>query len=253
MSNIGVMVSSLGTVSNELSSMSSKLERLREISRSIEALEGKMPSGNSVSEISAQLRTVAQTLLALDRLESQLGRDSDSAGTATLFGRLASIEGGVAAATDKSSDAAKKAAGAKNEAANAVNDIRALKQSLIRGSGEESLALKVEQVRDSIRRMQKSLGDISPAKELETLYGTVKGMAASIDEFSKTQGYKWLKEMKEPPKPGAEGKGGVVAEKGGVEELNASIIEIRSRLQFLQKMIEEMRDKPVVEESLIGG
>jgi hypothetical protein len=55
--------------------------------------------------------------------------------------------------------------------------------------------------------------------------------------------------MKEPPKLGVgEGLDGKQ-----VENLNAVLLDLRSRLDFLQKMIEELRDKPVVEESLVGG
>jgi hypothetical protein len=42
-------------------------------------------------------------------------------------------------------------------------------------------------------------------------------------------------------------------DKAQVEALNGSILEIQGRLLFLQKMIEQMRDVPVVEESLVGG
>jgi hypothetical protein len=77
----------------------------------------------------------------------------------------------------------------------------------------------------------------------------VKKMAAQVEAFSKSTGVKWLTEMKEPPKVGA-GEG---ADEKRVEDLNAVLIEVRGRLEFLQKMIQDLRDKPVVEESLIGG
>jgi hypothetical protein len=226
---------------------------LAKVRTAVEKLGSTVPSGTSISAVGSQLKSVQQTLTALDRLESFMGSDSDSAGTATVFGRLASLESGVEKATGKGSDAVKKASSARNEAASAVNGIRGLKELLLHGGDEAGIASKVEQVRAGILQVQKVLAEIPAAKEVEALSGTVKNMAASIEEFSKSQGVKWLKDMKEPSKPGAEGKIDGALDKERVDELNGSILEIRGRLQFLQKMIEEWRDKPLVEETLIGG
>ena len=96
-------------------------------------------------------------------------------------------------------------------------------------------------------------GSVSVGDEVVFLPSLKRAKVASIEEFSKSQGVKWLKDMKEPSKPGAGGKIEGALDKERVDELNGSILEIRGRLEFLQKMIEEWRDKPLVEETLIGG
>ncbi len=205
---------------------------------------------SGVSAVQTQVGAVEGTLGTLGQLDGKLGSIADGPGAATVFGQLAAIEGAVGTAGASSVDAAKKAQSARTEAQNAAAGIQDVKSALSRGD-LQGVGPRLQEVRESMKSVQRVLADLGKSTETGQLFERVRQLATRLEEFSASTGYKWLNGMKEPPTPGGGAEGGV--DKAQVEALNGSILEIQGRLLFLQKMIEQMRDVPVVEESLVGG
>jgi prefoldin subunit 5 len=219
------------------------------IMRSVQDLSRQAgQSGTSISDVQSGVRAIQQAMEALNRLQDRLGTGDAGQPTDSLFTRLSVLADNVGKVAGDASDAAKNAMGAKTEAANASAGIQAVKDAMARGD-TTGVAAGIDRIREQLAAVRSAIDGISPAKETASMEEAVKKMVAQVEAFSKSTGVKWLTEMKDPPKVGA-GEG---ADEKRVEDLNAVLIEVRGRLEFLQKMIQDLRDKPVVEESLIGG
>ena len=75
-------------------------------------------------------------------------------------------------------------------------------------------------------------------------------MAATMEQFAGSKGYNYLVNLEELPT--AEEGIGEGLEKDAVGALNRNMQEIRGSMEFMQKLLDEMRYEPVVEETLIG-
>jgi hypothetical protein len=205
-------------------------------------------SGSSISDVQSGVRAIQQAMTALNGLQDRLGSGDAGQPSDSLFTRLSVLADSVGKIAGDASDASKSAQSAKTEAANASAGIQSIKDAMGRGD-VTGVSAGLDKIREQLAAVRKAIDGISPAKETSSIEETVKKMAAEVEAFSKSTGVKWLTEMKEPPKVGVgEGTDGK-----RVEDLNAVLLEVRGRLEFLQKMIQDLRDKPVVEESLIGG
>jgi hypothetical protein len=223
---------------------------LAAILRGIQELDRQAgQSGKSIGDVQSGLRALQLGMDALSRLQERLGgAESSTQPMDSLYNRLARLAEGIEKATGEASDAAKSALSARNEAANAATAIQGLKDAMGRGDAT-GVSAGLNQLREQLTAVKRAIEEISISKEAAAIEESVRKIASDVGNFAKSLGYKWLTEMKEPPKLGVgEGLDGKQ-----VENLNAVLLDLRSRLDFLQKMIEELRDKPVVEESLVGG
>jgi hypothetical protein len=222
---------------------------LAAILRGIQELDRQAgQSGTSIGDVQSGLRALQLGMDALSRLQERLGGAESTQPTDTLYNRLSRLAEGIEKVSGQASDAAKSAMSAKNEAANAAAAIQGLRDAMGRGD-ETGVSAGLTQLREQMAAVKKAIEDISISKEAAAIEESVRKIASDVGNFAKSLGYKWLTEMKEPPKLGVgEGLDGKQ-----VENFNAVLLDLRSRLDFLQRMIEELRDKPVVEESLVGG
>jgi hypothetical protein len=201
--------------------------------------------GSKLDNVDLTAGGAAQQMLTM--FDERLGRTTDSSG-ATVFGRLSTIEQSLSAAGGSAAQAAKKAGSAKTEAAKASTSIQALRTQLEKGS-LAGMQESMDNIRASVTRAEQSIQEIPKLIGPPTVFDQMRQTAKTIETFAKSVGFDYLLNLQEIPTggtaPGTEGK--------EIAVLIGNIEEMKGSLEFMKKLVEEMRFEPVVEDSLIGA
>ncbi len=183
-------------------------------------------------------------------LEQRLGSASDSDSTATFFGRLARVDTQLRGLDGNVSSARRKAQTASTAANGAKNGIRKVREAVDKGDLEGALSTlrSVRSELDSATARLHAIPDLVPARELR---GNIDEIIQRIEEMALQSGIQGniLTDLKSGM---AGGPGGSVA-KDTVESLNKNMQEVKSTLDFMQKVVDEMQHEPLVESTLLGG
>ncbi|MFC1497570.1 LamG-like jellyroll fold domain-containing protein [Verrucomicrobiota bacterium] len=203
-----------------------------------------------VSDIKNDMGDVKTTvagvdLSALDRMEDSLGTISDNASANTFFGQLADMEDQISSAGSSAADAVKKAQTAKTEASSAASGIQTLKAELGSGNVDKSLAI-LEDVRRSMIMARESLKEIPRVVEFASLQEEMILTMKRIKDLADSEAYKgWVEpEIKE--------LGEETGEEDKISILTENIGEVKESLGFMSGLVDEMRFKPFVKESLLA-
>lgn len=284
--NVQANVAGLGTLSSSVSNlntalgdvslaeMSANLTNVQAIvqgigdmeslSSNVTALAAQMPAiaGLATTDFEALPRiesSVASAATAdmLARIEERLGAADESAAASTVFGgldslvrQLEAIEGGVASASGQAGKAAQSAQSAKTQAADAAGAIGKLKAEIEKGNLAGALLL-LHDLSESLAAAQESINGIPKGEMALAVHRSMTEMAGTMQQFAASKGYDWLLKMEEIP-PGLGGKAGEPPDESMISALNANMQEMKVSMDFMQKLLDEMRFEPVVEESLIG-
>ena len=195
------------------------------------------------TDLGALAATVAQ------QVELKVGSPDDAPGAKSIFGQLAALERGLAAVGGEASQAAKKAQSARSEAGAATKGVKDLKQEVGEGN-VEGIRRTIEQIREALTAAQKEIQDIPELIGPQRAQAQMQQMAEAIEKLAASKGFQYLVGLEELPAPGA---GGAGLDTETVGKFNKNFQEIQSSMQFMQKLLDEMRYEPVVEESLIGA
>jgi hypothetical protein len=200
----------------------------------------------------------------LERLERQIGAPG-TRDPSTVLGRLTSMSGQLTDIGQDSASAAKKAQTAKTEASNAASGVSDLKAKLEKGNlfgaaaSIEGLRKSVSSVDEFVRSALKELG----AGQIQS---SLSDMQKKLEELARGAGIKIAEGRKPPPEGEAGGPAkppegriagpaetaGAGASKEEITALTSRIEDMKASMVFIQKMMEELRYKPVVEEVLMG-
>ncbi|MGQ9660794.1 MAG: hypothetical protein ACUVWX_00470, partial [Kiritimatiellia bacterium] len=191
---------------------------------------------------------------AVSRLESALRESGGLEVLGTLEQRLNAVMTTLTRELDRvgtvSSLAAQKAQGARTEAANAIARISEVRKAIAEGRFEDAVRI-IEEMRQSLGAAKGEVETIAQAVAPAGVYESMRRLSTEIEEFAKSKGFKWLKEMEEVPTWGKVMEGAVRGEIDAqtVMALNNNMNEMRATLDFLRKLLDEKRFEPVVEES----
>lgn len=239
----------------------SDVDGVRDSMATLLASVGGAGLGTAVADIQARLAGL--DLSGVEALAAQIGNPGDGAGTRTLFGQIAAVEQGVAQAGSDAADAATKAGAARGEAAKAATAVQDLKAELAAGN-LAGAAAKLDEIRDFMSRAKDSMGALDAVPEgLGGLDTQLRQLNSRFEQLAAAGGFRFTDSTGKPTEggvaePGTQPPAGETPPSGAltqesIQSLSQRIDEVRDRMSFLQKMIEEMRDVPLVETSLLGA
>ncbi len=107
-------------------------------------------------------------------------------------------------------------------------------------------------IRQALNEAKADIDRIPDGVTLNELRGELSSTKQTVSELARSNGFTWLTSMGEDM---AEA-GGLGSDVGGEEtdlgKLSTNIEEVRGSMEFMQKLLDEMRYEPVVEEQWIG-
>lgn len=260
-----------GNLNTTMSELSAKVKAVdwkaleQEVGSLSASVKGADLSGLSqqVSAMSRNLGQVDFSRVDLEAMQRTLGSMNDLPSQKSLFGQINGVMKALEKITESTSgmstevDAAKRnAQTAKTEAGNAVSAIERLRAEVAKGDLGEAMK-SLQQLQSSLAAAQRSIGEINRGLGYEQMYKTMQEVAATMREFANSKGIKMLMDVKELPGGklglgGGAGAGGAGADEEIVTVLNKNMTEIKDSMSFMEKLVDEMRNEPVVEETLLG-
>jgi len=203
-----------------------------------------------VTAIAASVSGANLGAVDLVSIERKLGVSTDPANANTFFGRLARVSESLNSIGSSADRAAQTAQSAKTEAGNASTGIRKLKDALEEGD-LEGVNAALRELRASIELTQREVAQIPKGVEMAPLIGSVNDTAATIQQFAAQGGFNGMLDMIEKL-PEDFGKGGAELDAEELGKFDRNVQDMRDSLIFLQKLVDEKRYEPVVEESWLG-
>ncbi len=205
----------------------------------------------NLTGLDAKLSALQDAIAGVDRIEAQLGQSSDGVDADTLFSRLSKVSNSADQAGSSAAGAEKFASSAKTKAGDAASGIQALKQALAEGDTEEAKR-QLRLIQQSLNEAKADIDRIPEGVTLAELQSELSTTKRTVAELADSHGFTWLtsmgEDMTEIGGPGSE-VGGEVTDLG---KLSQSVEEVRGSMEFMQKLLDEMRYEPVVEEQWIG-
>ncbi len=243
------------TVESLESQMTNMTEALRILNDPTAGLSAMMREiGSGVSQVEAALTAaVAGGGIggsAGQALESLIG-GGDMPDDSSLLGRLAGMSGRIEEIFGSASDAARFAMGAKNEAGTAVTALRDLRDQLLTGEFSMEAAMgRIEQIRRAMEVANVNIENIPRAVGAQALQSQLRTVAEQIEEMAKRAGYEYDVPLVPPGGPGTEI--GEMADEEMITVLNQNMNEVKVSLDFMQKVLDEKLNEPVILESWMG-
>ena len=250
------MNSRLGAISNQIATVDTIVRGIQgadltPVLGSIDEIKGDI--GTLKGDVTGVKKETGEILGGLDAVAALLGDVSDSSSANTFFGRLSEILGSTDAAGESASQAAKNAQSAKTEASSAASGVQGVKSALEKGDLESAYRM-LEDVKRSVLTSQESISQIARMLPLADMHGELKIMADNMRKLTDSKTFQQWINWEAPPegeeKEKEKGKEGANLE-DEILVLNKNMEEVKRSMKFMQKLMDEMRYEPVVEETLL--
>jgi hypothetical protein len=250
--DVGNITNALGTMNwNDITALAADVTTLTNELGGVDwtAIAGDMASVSGLTSMTQTVNALSGIdWSALGRIEQQVGASPGTSQGGSLIGRIELLSSQVSTLGGEASDASRNAQQAKTQIASVMGIVQSLKAAI----GDADIAettRAIRQVRTALTEAQESINLLAKSADAETIQGTVSTMAQTLEAFARSKGYEVLVNMQELP--GA-GEPGGAPDTEAIRTLDRNITEVRDSMSFMQKLMDEMRYEPVVEESLIA-
>jgi hypothetical protein len=208
---------------------------------------------NDVTTIGTSLDALTVSLSAqVKDIDRTLGQVGDTAGAGTLFGRINDVDTQLGVVGNDAKNAALRSQTAKSRAGAAASAVQQL-QSDIEAGDPESALRTVREVQSLLQEAKTEIDLIPKDVETSTIYTAVRDMAGYIETLAKSKGYDYLINLEGDPETSGLGDGGDGLSEDLAKSLNDNVQEVRDGMAFIQKLLDEMQNEPVVHESLLSS
>ena len=257
--SISGLAATLKSLESQMTNMTEILTTLNDPTEGLSAMISSIDSSLAQVEASLGAAISGSTSGAAGEvasLQSLLGGGSGegSAADAALYNSLIGMSSRLDQIFGESSDAAKFASSAKNEAGAAVTAVRELKEMLESGEfSMEAASVRMDAIRAAIETANANIENIPRAVGAEAMQSQISSVADQLERMAREQGFVYevaLKQMKAAEEGGLGGKG---ADDEIITVLNQNMSEVKVSLEFMQKVLDEQQFKPVVTDSWLGA
>lgn len=254
-SSIGALMETVMSLESQMTSMAEITQLLADPTVGLEAM---------LTGISAEITQVETALgaaiggvpgapatEAVAALESLLiGEPAEGTAMGALMSGLAGMSGRIEEIFGSSSDASRLAQGARTAAENAASGVRQL-QALLEGEYSLEAAMgALDTIRSSVDAANERIENIPQAMGTQALHAQLQTVADQISEMAALAGYEYEVAMAAPGVPGVEP--GEVADEEIITTLNQNMNEVKISLEFMQRVLDDKLNEPVVMESWLG-
>ena len=246
---VSTIAESIADLESEVSSMSSVLDSLN-----TSGLSSLLDSiGSEISQVESAVASAvsgggggAAAAGAVGQLETLIsggGGDSD----AGLLGQLVSMSSQLEQIYGNASTASKFALSAKNEAGAAATGVQELKALITGGADASETKAKLSAIKSAIDTANSSISDIPKAVGATALHAQIGEVAKQISDLASREGFEYEVGLAAPG-----GEGGDAADEEMITVLNQNMSEMKISLEFMQKILDEKINEPVIQEDWVG-
>jgi uncharacterized phage infection (PIP) family protein YhgE len=263
--SIGELVDSLGAIESQITNVTSLVESISD------------PNSGLSAGLSQIERAISQVESAID--SAAAGEVVDTSGAeaiANLVGELEALGSSVRGDLEmvasqvelimgEASDASTAARGARSAAQNTVTMVRELRDIFTTGdSSFEEASKKVDQIRQMVQQSNEAVAKLPETLGTSSLQSDLRMIADQIVDMARMQGYEYEILLEEQEAKAAAGGGGAGEGEGEgegdqdpdedeIKTLNQNMNEVRTALTFMQKLLDDQINEPVVQESWLGA
>jgi hypothetical protein len=256
--SIGELAATLESMESQMTNMTAVVRALNDPVGGLSALISDI--GNSISQVESALSEArggsssgaAGAAASLEALLGGGGVDGDGAST-SLFNSLIGMSSRLDQIYGESSDASRFASSARNEAGSAVTAVRELKEMLETGEfSMEAAAGRMEAIRAAMETASANIENIPRAVGAQAMQTQIDEVARQIERMAAEQGFVYEVMLKQAKTAEEGGVGGEGANEEIITVLNQNMSEVKVSLAFMQKVLDEQQNQPVVMDSWIG-
>ena len=184
----------------------------------------------------------------ISQIERRLGSATDGSSASTFFGRLAGLSSQLGGVGASAAGAQQRAGTARTAASEAATKIQTLKTELEQGKVDELMGV-LDKLQSDLNATKQNVDDIPRMLAPAALNESLTQMAKTMQTFAESRGYDWLTKTEKFPEPPSASQG---VSQDDVRVLRANLEQVRSSMEFMQKLLDEKRYEPVVQETLLG-
>jgi len=247
-SGVSAIADTIASMESQMNSMSSVLDQLNtsglgalldiigsEISQVESAIASAAGGGGGTGGIGG----------SADQLETLIA--GSGGGDSGLLGQLTSMSSQLSDIYGDASSAAKFALSAKNEAGAAASGVQELKTLLAGGGDSSETAAKLAAIKNAVDSANASIDGIPKAVGATALHAQIREVAKQISDLASREGFDYEVGLSQPG-----GEGGDAADEEMITVLNQNMSEMKISLEFMQKILDEKINEPVVQEDWLG-
>jgi len=244
---VSTIADSITSLESQVSSMSSVLDSLN--SSGLSSLLDSI--GSEISQVESAITSAATggggagAAGAVGQLETLIA--GGGGGDAGLLGQLVSMSGQLEQIYGNASSASKFALSAKNEAGAAATGVQELKSLITGGADASETKAKLAAIKSAIDTANSNISDIPKAVGANALHAQIREVAKQISDLASREGFDYEVGLSAPG-----GEGGEAADEEMITVLNQNMDEMKISLEFMQKILDEKINEPVVQEDWLG-
>jgi len=249
--SVNTIAESIADLESQVSSMSSVLNSLD--SSGLSSLLDSI--GSEISQVESAVASAiggtggggaAAAAGAVGQLETLIagGGGGESSG---LLGQLVNMSSQLDQIYGNASTASKFALSAKNEAGAAASGVQELKSLITGGADASETKAKLAAIKSAIDTANSNISDIPRAVGATALHSQIREVAKQISDLASREGFDY-----EVGLSGPGGDGGEAADEEMITVLNQNMDEMKISLEFVQKILDEKINEPVVQEDWLG-
>jgi hypothetical protein len=256
--SLGALTETIQSLETQMTNMTQVIQELSDPTEGLAAMMREI--GTGVTQVEAALGAaiagggVGGATGAAASLEALLTGAAGGGGTeglaeTSLLGRIVGMSTRLEETFGRASDAAKFASSAKNEASGAANAVRELKTLLTGEFSPEAAMGRMEAIRRAVETANSNIENIPRAMGAQSLQSQLQSVVRQIEEMAKKQGFAYEVPQE---KVGGGAEGGEATDEEMVKVLNQNMTEVKVSLEFMQKVLDDKLNEPVVQESWTG-
>jgi len=188
---------------------------------------------------------------AISAVQARLGGEGFGYGPDTLAGQVSGLVDQMNRVQTLADDAASNGQGAKSAVGGIMGAMTGLKNDVARNDIVGAMR-DLDTIKARIGDTESLISQMATAVQLNELYSDIESMASSINTLAESKGFKNLLEFDGTLKPAeGEGKGDGLAG-DVVDALNRNMAEVKSSMELMRRVLDDMAYEPVIQEELRG-
>jgi hypothetical protein len=227
------MQNSIASMETNILAMSSVMNDLNNLKSVVDEINNTVSSGGTTATMISQLENL---------ISGGGGTGTDS----SLIGNIANLSKQIDDVYQESSDARQYSKNARDYSDQALKILKELKTDEV-ANNPEAVKTKLEELQTAVNKANTNISSIPKTIGASSLHDQMVQMAEQISAMAKREGLNY--EMGS----GAAGEGGAEGpDEESITDLNQNIQEMKISLKFMQRLLDEEANKPVVEEDWMG-
>jgi tetrahydromethanopterin S-methyltransferase subunit B len=230
----------LADMANSIASMETNIVAMSKVMNQLDSLESVI---NDINNTVSSGGSTANMISQLENLITGSGGGADS----SLIGSIANLTRQLDSIGKDSSDSRTYSKNARDYSMQALTILQKI-QVEESAQNPEAVKSKLAELQDAVNKANSNIQEIPKTIGASSLRAQMARMAKQISDMAKREGLDYELGMA----MGGEGTAAEGANEESITDLNQNINEMKISLKFMQKLLDEEANKPVIQEDWLG-